>query len=48
MTAAAFFDVDGTLVETTIVHYYVYFRRRRMSPIWSRIWYAGFLCKCCY
>lgn len=46
--AAAFFDVDGTLIETTIVHYYVYFRRREMSPIMSKLWYAAFLVKCGY
>ncbi len=45
---AAFFDVDGTVVQTTIVHYYVYFRRRRMSPVWSRLWYTAFLVKCLY
>jgi HAD superfamily hydrolase (TIGR01490 family) len=45
---AAFFDVDGTLARTTIVHYYVYFRRRRMSPLSGRIWYALFLVKCLY
>jgi HAD superfamily hydrolase (TIGR01490 family) len=47
-TVAAFFDVDGTLARTTIVHYYVYFRRRRMSPLFGRIWYALFLVKCLY
>ncbi len=46
--AAVFFDVDGTLVQTTIVHYYVYFRRRRMSPLLSKLWYALFLVKCVY
>ena len=29
LTPAAFFDVDGTLLRSTIVHYYTYFRRRR-------------------
>lgn len=46
--AAAFFDVDGTLAATTIVHYYVYFRRRQMSPLWSKVWYSAFLLKCGY
>lgn len=46
--AAAFFDVDGTIVQTTIVHYYVYFRRQRMSPLWGRIWYTVFLVKCLF
>ncbi len=45
---AAFFDVDGTLVQTTIVHYYVYFRRKRMSPLAGKLWYAAFLVKCGY
>lgn len=44
--AAAFFDVDGTLVETTIVHYYAYFRRRMMSPALAKMWWAFFLLKC--
>lgn len=47
-TAAVFFDVDGTLTKTTIVHHYVYFRRRRMSPLVGRIWYGLFLLKCLY
>ncbi len=46
--AAAFFDVDGTLVHATIVHYYVYFRRARMSPFLWRFWYPAFLAKCGY
>ena len=46
--AAAFFDVDGTLVQTTIVHYYMYFRMRRMSPLIGKLWRAGFLLKCGY
>lgn len=45
---AAFFDVDGTLVNATIVHYYVFFRRKRMSPLLGRLWYAGYLVKCIY
>ena len=48
LQAAAFFDVDGTLVQTTIVHYYMYFRRRRMSPIVGMLWHAVFLIKCAY
>ncbi|MBU0719693.1 MAG: HAD-IB family hydrolase [Planctomycetes bacterium] len=46
--AAAFFDVDGTLVRTTIVHYYIYFRRRRMSPLAGAIWQGIYLLKCVY
>ena len=45
---AAFFDVDGTLVKTTIVHYYIYFRRRRMSPLVGAMWNAVYLLKCLY
>jgi len=45
---AAFFDIDGTLVRTTIVHYYAYFRRRRMSPSAAKVWYALFLSKCVF
>lgn len=48
MTSAAFFDVDGTLVKSTIVHYYVYFRRRRLGAVLGRIWFALFLVKCLY
>ncbi len=47
-TSAAFFDVDGTLVKSTIVHYYVFFRRRRLGAILGRLWYAAFLVKCLY
>lgn len=47
-TAAAFFDVDGTLVGTTIVHYYVYFKRKRLRPPWRTIWSALFAVKCVY
>lgn len=46
--AAAFFDVDGTLAATTIVHYYVYFRRKRMHPLVGKLWYVAFLIKCVY
>jgi FMN phosphatase YigB (HAD superfamily) len=46
--SAAFFDVDGTLIKTTIVHYYAYFRRRRMSPAIGVLWQAGFALKCLY
>ncbi len=44
--AAAFFDVDGTLIHTTIVHYYDYFRRRRMSRLVGRLWHVAFMLKC--
>ena len=46
--SAAFFDVDGTLVNSTIVHYYMYFKRQGMPPFVSAVWRAGFLLKCGY
>lgn len=45
---AVFFDVDGTLAATTIVHFYRYFRWQGMSPLMRRTWDAAFLCKCLY
>ncbi len=42
--AAAFFDVDGTLVSTHIVHQYVYIRRQMipgvLRPLWTGAFYA--------
>lgn len=46
--AAVFLDVDGTLVQTTIVHYYMYFRRRNMSTLAGKIWHAAYMLKCVY
>ncbi len=43
-----FFDVDGTLIRSTIVHYYVYFRRRQLSGLRRELWYGAFLLKCVY
>lgn len=48
MTTAAFFDVDGTLVNRTIVHYYIYLRRRLMSPLRAALWHPAYLLKCLY
>lgn len=45
---AAFFDVDGTLADTTIVHYFAHFMVRRLSPLRAKFWYAGFLARCAY
>ena len=45
---AAFFDVDGTIVKTNIVHYYIYFRRRRLPIYWRDAWSAYFAAKCLY
>lgn len=46
--AAVFFDVDGTLVHTTIAHYYAFFRRARMPGWLGTIWYAGYVARCAY
>jgi HAD superfamily hydrolase (TIGR01490 family) len=46
--AAAFFDVDGTLIDSTIAHYFRYFMFRRMPPLRAKLWYAGFLVRCGY
>ena len=46
--SAAFFDVDGTLADTNVVHYYVYFRRRRMSALVGMLWQGAYLIKCLY
>jgi len=45
---AAFFDVDGTLCDTTIAHYFRYFMFRRLSPLSGKLWYGTFLVKCVY
>lgn len=45
---AAFFDVDGTLCDTTIAHYYRYFMLRRLSPLARKLWHSTFLMKCVY
>jgi len=47
-SSAAFFDVDGTLVNSTIVHYYMYFRARRLPPVVRPLWRAAFTVKCLY
>ncbi|CAN5133663.1 hypothetical protein BH18GEM1_BH18GEM1_15270 [soil metagenome] len=41
--SAAFFDVDGTLVEGDIVRYGVEIRTAGMTPLLRRLWIAGFL-----
>ncbi len=43
---AAFFDVDGTLVRSTIVHYYAYFRCRMLPSWWRPVWRTAFLIRC--
>lgn len=47
-SAAAFFDVDGTLVRSTIAHYYSYFRRSAMGALPGALWYYLFASKCLY
>jgi len=45
---AAFFDVDGTIVKTNIVHYYIYFRRKQLPAVCRDVWSAFFALKCIY
>ena len=44
----AFFDVDGTLLKSTIVHYYIYLRSVRMPFPLKYFWLIGFLPKTVY
>ena len=46
--AIAFFDVDGTLVSSTIVHCYVWLRTNSFSPIQKFFWMMVFLPKVIY
>ena len=45
MSTAAFFDVDGTIVDATIVHYYAYFATHGYSSLRRKIWLTGFIFK---
>jgi len=45
-SSAAFFDMDGTLVDCNIVEYYVYIRTRMMSPVRAALWKKAYLIKC--
>ena len=45
---AAFFDVDGTIVSTTIVHYYVQFRSYLLPSFFRPFWIAWFALKVVY
>ncbi len=45
---AAFFDVDGTIVEATVVHYYAYFATYGFSDTRRTAWTAAFLPKVAY
>lgn len=44
----AFFDVDGTLLKSTIVHYYIYLRSAVMPFPLKYFWLIGFLPKTIY
>jgi HAD superfamily hydrolase (TIGR01490 family) len=44
----AFFDVDGTLCDTTIAHYFRFFMFERLTPMRRWIWYPFFLIRCGY
>ena len=46
--AVAFFDVDGTLLKSTIVHYYIWIRSARMPFLLKSFWLIGFLPKTIY
>ena len=45
---AAFFDVDGTLLKSTIVHCYVWMRSSRIPFFLRHLWLIGFLPKIMY
>ena len=44
----AFFDVDGTLLKSTIVHYYIWMRSATLPRPLRLIWLVGFLPKIAY
>ncbi|MCH8017825.1 MAG: HAD-IB family hydrolase [Acidobacteria bacterium] len=46
--AAAFFDVDGTILEGNIVRYYAYLRTCKMTQLEKALWIALFLPKVPY
>ncbi len=45
---AAFFDVDGTIVKSTIVHYYVWLRLPMLHPVLRLLWLIHFIPKVIY
>lgn len=45
---AAFFDVDGTIVNSTIVHYYVWLRLPLLHPVLRPFWLIQFAPKVIY
>ena len=44
----AFFDVDGTLLDSTIVHYYIWLRTAKLPRFLKPLWLAAFLPKIVY
>ena len=44
----AFFDVDGTLLKSTIVHYYIWMRSAQAPFLLKKLWLVGFLPKIVY
>ena len=44
----AFFDVDGTLLKSTIVHYYIWMRSAQKPFLLKQLWLIGFLPKIVY
>ena len=44
----AFFDVDGTLLKSTIVHCYIWMRSLQMPLFLKQLWFIGFLPKIVY
>ncbi len=44
----AFFDVDGTLLDATIVHYYLWLRMSQLPLFLKPLWLAAFLPKIVY
>lgn len=44
----AFFDVDGTLLKSTIVHYYIWLRLATLPLFLKPLWLVGFLPKIVY
>ena len=46
--AVAFFDVDGTLLKSTIVHYYIWMRFKEIPFLLKHLWLIGFLPKIVY
>lgn len=45
MKAAAFFDLDGTILRGNIVRYYAHLRMQDLRQPWKALWATQFLCK---